>query len=514
MQNLPPNLLAPMQFGALKGHDAETLLLTLTQETTSRSHPFGASLDFGKAFDSCDHVTCITLLRQIGIDQGVLRALQAMWASQVRWYTYGGHVHENPLANCLALPQGDPWAPVALGVLLAGPHRAVQARLPTAKQVLYMDDRSACFRSIQDLDEWLGFWQEFEAVAGRLKTNGSKTQLWGRTKGALQALRDRGDSPSTHMQVLGSSLGQGRRKLTSEEMDRQHKALAVSRRIGVLPVPVKQKQRLCATVVAPRMAWGSLTNGRLPTKQQEDGLFQACTRAVRGSQGPGRAAKPLRSLLVFGHSCSLRVVSLTRATRAVLRWQGARASEGARVGPSDAFLKHRLKILDSCGAPRGEFRPAVAEQALHELRQSWRQAKFVQWLSSSRNDARSARDAGVAYSLKLVDSLRSHASQADGHQVAVMTGGVQTDAHWCQEKPGGLRGFCRDCRTHVTPTTEHVLWDCSLFRDLRVLPKPACALLARLGWNQEGPQAPLIRQLARIRGEAAKQRRLRRLLVV
>lgn len=50
---------------------------------------------------------------------------------------------------------------------------------------------------------------------------------------------------------------------------------------------------LCATVVAPRLAWGALLNGRQPTKKEEQFLYKACAKAVRGSQGPGRAARPL-----------------------------------------------------------------------------------------------------------------------------------------------------------------------------------------------------------------------------
>ena len=72
-------LLGPLQAGGLPTHDAETLLLSFTEEFTTSSHPFGISLDYAKAFDSSDHEVASALLNRAGVPGGVMRALTAIW---------------------------------------------------------------------------------------------------------------------------------------------------------------------------------------------------------------------------------------------------------------------------------------------------------------------------------------------------------------------------------------------------------------------------------------------------
>lgn len=82
----------------------------------------------------------------------------------------------------------------------------------------------------------------------------------------------------------------------------------------------------------------------------------------------------------------------------------------------------------------------------------------LSWLNSNRRDAILARQVGIHFTTKLCDELRSRASEQNGHGVAAMCGGIQTDAHWA---PGGaLRDYCRDCQGAFTPCTDHILWFC------------------------------------------------------
>ena len=219
---LPADCLAQCQAGALSGHDAETLLIDFVHTTSESSHPFGCSLNYQKAFDSCDHQTCITLLKRIGVATHILKALEGMWCSQIRRLTYGRLVHRDPVHHSHALLQGDAWAPLAMCLLLSGPRKQAQMAVPSSETALYMDDRSAVHTSIENLRLRLDCWRNFELnFGGRLQTHPGKTQYWGWTPQALRQLALAGFQAKKYMVVLGTCLGRRHRALTKEETDRQ-----------------------------------------------------------------------------------------------------------------------------------------------------------------------------------------------------------------------------------------------------------------------------------------------------
>ena len=127
---LHPDILAQYQYGGLQGHDAETLVLCLEQESTCQTHKNGASLDFFKAFDCTDWQTAHALLCRAGVAQGVLRALEGMWKHHQRWVTFGHAVNPRPIGHVQSLLQGDVWAPLAMSLVLAGPLKSSQAARP------------------------------------------------------------------------------------------------------------------------------------------------------------------------------------------------------------------------------------------------------------------------------------------------------------------------------------------------------------------------------------------------
>ena len=101
--------------------------------------------------------------------------------------------------------------------------------------------------------------------------------------------------------------------------------------------------------------------------------------------------------------------------------------------------------------------------------------------------------------MRLRNSLTNLRS-ASGDQVAVLCGGITTDAHI-----EGLREFCPDCHCVVCPSTEHVLWQCETWKDHRVFDQPTDPMCARMGWNQNGVH-PCLGQMATIRAVAAEAR--------
>ena len=136
----------------------------------------------------------------------------------------------------------------------------------------------------------------------------------------------------------------------------------------------------------------------------------------------------------------------------------------------------------------------------HCFRQFWRNTQFKKWLRSSRRDATMARDQGVVSSMTLIDHLRSYTQTATAGQIAVVCGGLTTDAHHHDGGPG-LRDFCPSCGGAVCPSTQHVYWHCPAFQSFRLHPEPQHdAVLSRMGWSPvSGPNQVLIGQMVLIR---------------
>ena len=136
--------------------------------------PIAASWDFAKAFDSIDWEIAVPLLGRIGLPPKVVACLGDMWRHQRRWISLGGHVHPEPLLGCRAILQGDPFGPLTLACLLAGPLRRA-SELPGTHCICYMDDRSALFRTLEDLEAFQAQWVTVFERLTRLRTNNSKT---------------------------------------------------------------------------------------------------------------------------------------------------------------------------------------------------------------------------------------------------------------------------------------------------------------------------------------------------
>ena len=100
----PPGVLHELQAGGLKGADCEVLLLTLLEEHPERLFPYGFSLVFAKAFDSCDYcIIALEVFRHVGIPPSICAGLRAQWEAHTRWVTYGKIVCKEPIRHAQTL---------------------------------------------------------------------------------------------------------------------------------------------------------------------------------------------------------------------------------------------------------------------------------------------------------------------------------------------------------------------------------------------------------------------------
>ena len=96
-----------------------------------------------------------------------------MWTQQTRWFTFGSAVDPRPLKdNVWAICQGDPWAPLAMSGVLAGPLRQIQTR----SDIHHVAFIRAYTSTLEGFMAYRQVWRDFEAH-GRLRTNHTKTQI-------------------------------------------------------------------------------------------------------------------------------------------------------------------------------------------------------------------------------------------------------------------------------------------------------------------------------------------------
>ena len=122
--------------GGITGHDAATLVASFQLEFPDQDWQFAACLDYAKAFDSADVSLCLELLSKIGFPEQVLALIRDQWCSHKRWLSSAGATAKEPLLHAEGLPQGDPFAPICLSLLLALPARHVASVANDSKTLL------------------------------------------------------------------------------------------------------------------------------------------------------------------------------------------------------------------------------------------------------------------------------------------------------------------------------------------------------------------------------------------
>ena len=167
--------------------DCEVMHLALQAEYPTSEFGYGLALDFAKAFDSVSTALGLALLQRVGIPQQVLALLGDQWLHQQRWLSLGGVVHPKCMTGVTSLPQGDPWSPHALSLVLSCPTKRCATRFPRIGCAVYLDDRTLVSSDLASLQAAYEEWEVISQVT-RLRTNTDKTQLWARSAQAATVL--------------------------------------------------------------------------------------------------------------------------------------------------------------------------------------------------------------------------------------------------------------------------------------------------------------------------------------
>ena len=281
--------------------------------------------------------------------------------------------------------------------------------------------------------------------------------------------------------------------------------------IALLPCSKAFRNSVAVSVLAPTASWGIFFNGRCPTKKECQSYAQTWRCAVQGFDHPGgHDSRDLTAVLAMGHCSDLLFLSSQKFMTAVHKWV-QRPNQIVANSAQLLALRNAVQRLQGSWISEEGFSffngqwftsmpTDVISRCQHLFRQHWRQMRFTAWLQSDRIDSKLAREQGIHTTEVLIDRLRTAARDSTGDQVAVLCGGITTDAH-----VSGLKDFCPDCGNTVCPSTLHVLWDCEKFQDHRVIAQPDDLMCARMGWNQDGVHTCL-GQMATIRALAAGER--------
>ena len=512
-------------------------------------YPYGLALDYKKAFDSLNCSLGLHLLQKVGVPTKILGLLASQWQRQTRWLSLGGAIHAEPLQNVPSLPQGDPWSPITLALVLSCPARRCARIFPAVRCTLYLDDRTMVSRDVNALKDALHDWEQLATVT-RLCTNHAKTQFWVRAaRVAARFPEDEAPFPIKQpVEVLGFHLG-ARPHEHPKRIARLAKGKQMALKIFRLPVPQSLKSQLAHTLLTSNAAWGQDVTNRGPFGEAHDQHLRNFKIAVFGphsgspdsdrAKQQGRASPHLRQLLDLGHGSDLAFVVTTRLLNSLARWLQARRPDNPLL---ETFKRHTNKLWSTVqsyllkwgwrrldwgrwGISRDILFAACMSKdqrdlAMHHLRQSWRKSLLQKWLESDRLDAAIAVQAGLNETIddSLVDKIRKTYRQLNNpHEKAVFTGGMHTagSTRWggTAEKHDDQGNMCcPDCETNQYPSLCHVLWHCPFYERHRTIAKPVCPLACRLGWSHSTPATlslRLVTQMGSIR-EAEVSRRMQR----
>jgi len=140
----------------------------------------------------------------------------------------------------------------------------------------------------------------------------------------------------------------------------------------------------------------------------------------------------------------------------------------------------------------------------HKLRESWRRTLFNKFLSSSRRDA--AAIGHPVYDEKRVQLAIHMFRDLGTHGRAVMMGQVISDARFDVMLRRPIQD-CKWCNAGVTPSWEHLAWQCPAFQTSRCRALRD-AIQFVLGWpfGQKQHDQAVIKHLADVRSKVLDRR--------
>ncbi|CAK0819641.1 unnamed protein product, partial [Prorocentrum cordatum] len=370
-----------------------------------------------------------------GMPKAIVAMLTQQWENQERYMQLAGITHPQAQEVRTSLPQGDPWSPLALTCLLAGPLRELEERVPNVTTTVFVDDRTWTARRLEDLLAAAQLWRAWSAALG-LKENALKEQ-WSHWDPAGRRNLQKHVSPDTvadKLEVLGMKITGGkRRKKCRKEVKRLDKASQQTAKAALLPLPPRERKEVVEAGPLASAQYGWVFN--TPNIQTTN---QIQSRVHRAIDFPIHAPRPLK-LLILGHRSDVRYRCQQEAILGVVRaiakglagndptgelpwkettgWSGVLAKHLAWTGWRcvDEWVWNHQGTEKTITLRRDHPEWREPGQVAHLLREAWRFSNFQEFVKGSRRATVACDDAEydpLRYKrmLKLVEEIPAAAS--------------------------------------------------------------------------------------------------------
>ena len=418
--------------------------------------------------------------------------IHGIWGNQQRYLQLHGCTAKQPQCVSASIPQGDPFAMMAMSLLLSVPWRDLCRRFPAACWMLYVDDRSWVAPTARMCVEIGGEWHNWSNFLG-LRENPCKDQFHHRTVKGRRALLAAGVSAeriSPWPKILGVHLVPAtRRKSKGAECQRLAAAAAAAAaawtllRVQCLPVALSVKVLVASMSGVSKAAFGWMC--RLPTLVEIRRLDWKVALSCRVA----RQSDPSLRRILLGHHASLGF--RTASDQVMALWRS--------VKHGDALPDHRSFWAKTvCKAMQRLGWSAIAGAAWtwrndhdtvsldvgdqhfvrslarfsHVMRESWRRSLFAKWRGRDRRDSQVCRHS-VYCERECADARR--AALTNRNTFTVLSGAAYS---WARRVRPDMDRTCPLCCSALG-SWEHCAWQCPC--NPPQCRRPASALHARLG---------------------------------
>eukprot|EP00438_Fugacium_kawagutii_P009490 Skav200300 [mRNA] locus=scaffold4329:63051:67384:+ [translate_table: standard] len=492
----------PAEIAGVYNHDGSEAAASFLQQQLVITKGVCVSLDYSQCYDRLRIPLTTQFLEKIGWPHEVIAILQQVWPTQ-RHIEFDKHVHPHTLAGS-GVPQGCPFAPMALACVMTSGHNSVNEILQSdfgysqedtqqSNTKIYMDDRSFVDQNYQRCLDRAAAWHQWSHAVGLLE-NTEKAQALGKTKALHQKLVS--DRPQwvqeKTMKVLGCSLRSQPAKNTTEEDQRITTAINRSKLLGCLPVSFKQKLELYKVFVLPKAMYGWIS--RFPTKTTANTLINNLTR-ISGGQ---HLANPVIRSVVYGGSTHAHPVTAVRMLQRFGRMRQANTIIWSnQPGTPTHALRKWLQEFEWEEIAPWQWKHGDQPMSLqagtdcslpaHQVRHAWRHVLLKQWSRGPRHEAalfqRRTSPLQMRTELQDIDleATRRALEVTSANGRAIMLGSVVSPAMLSKMMPGKSPA-CPWCACPMA-TFEHLAWQCRGFPGMATRPeKPSNFLSWRFAW--------------------------------
>ena len=501
MSNWYDSSLAVQQYGCRRKRDSVQALTPLAV-AWAQNHILG-SLDLSQAFDRIRPSLAVDFLFHSGFPSKFGRAIRSLWQTQTRCLQYLQNSSRDLARVTESIPQGCPFSPWTLNVILAFPLQYISNLTPRAKHIVYVDDRSFAAATAEECHVIQSQWSVHSSRLG-LKENLEKTQIAARSakqRAAASSIPEMAPYVKDSLHALGVCFASRNAKPTPKQKKRIQAATDTAIRVRAAPVVAEKRIFVAAAASTSKAAFGWVL--RSPPNYLINPLHLQLRRAGWNHRV---ASTPLVHLLA-GHTLDVKFMSGTATLSAIYRAHKLEAQPSADWDLKGGFssrLRLFLRQLDwveqspwkwalpelqveICLDPRDPRFTVTSELLLHEVRTSWRLKQWKLFLAQNRRDAIALR--GTPFPSDRLKAAQA-AFSSDSHSAAILTGAMVSPQR--AQKIGLTHSAsCPFCQ-FPSGTTNHIFWECPATNPDNSQPHD---LLERLlGWP--GTQ---LRRLAQIR---------------